>query len=68
MNIDMGFDFGFGFAWGVATAITVISCIWWIAKGCFSLVHAAVKHFEKKKYEKISEDYCLNPFKDRRNK
>lgn len=61
MTIDMGFDFGFGFAWGVATAIMVLSFIWWIAKGCYAIL-------PKKKYERISRDYCSNPFKDGRRR
>lgn len=63
MNIDMGFDFGFGFAWGCATACTLLWIISLIAKGCFSIGNTAVKWCEKKKYEKIAEDYCSKPFK-----
>lgn len=45
-------------AYIIDTVIVTVAYMW-----IDTIICEIKKHIEKKKYEKIAQDYCLNPFK-----
>lgn len=45
-------------AYIIGTVIVTIAYMW-----IYTIICEIKKYIEKKKYEKIARDYCLNPFK-----